>query len=110
MQEHNCINLRLPTYDSMLVWEFETAAKKRNVCVKGRVIFNSTSPHLHAVLAGMGLTYIPLDMAAPHNADGSQIRVLQDWRPTFPGYHLYYPCRRHSSPAFNPLVEALRHR
>ena len=110
LQEHNCINLRLPTYGSMLVWEFEKGSEKLNVRVEGQVIFNSTSPRLRAVLADIGLTYIPLDMVAPHIADGSLIQVLQDWCPTFPGYHLYYPSRRHSSPAFNLLVEALRHR
>jgi DNA-binding transcriptional LysR family regulator len=35
-------------------------------------------------------------------------RVLSDWRPPFPGYHLYYPSRHHASPAFSLLVEALR--
>ena len=30
--------------------------------------------------------------------------------PTWPGYHLYYPSRRQSSPAFALLVDALRHR
>jgi hypothetical protein len=28
----------------------------------------------------------------------------------FPGYHLYYPSRRQSSPAFDVLVDALRYR
>ena len=37
-------------------------------------------------------------------------QVLEDWSPQFPGYHLYYPSRRQSSPAFNVIVEALRHR
>src|SRR5438093_5572192 len=30
--------------------------------------------------------------------------------PPFPGYHLYYPSRRHFSPAFALLVDALRDR
>jgi DNA-binding transcriptional LysR family regulator len=37
-------------------------------------------------------------------------RVLESWCPPFPGYHLYYPSRRHQSPAFTLLVEALRYR
>ena len=43
-------------------------------------------------------------------ADGRLIRVLDDWTPPFPGYHLYYPSRRQQSPAFALLVEALRYR
>ena len=38
------------------------------------------------------------------------VRVLADWCPTFAGYHLYYPSRRQSSPAFRLVVEALRYR
>jgi len=36
--------------------------------------------------------------------------VLEDWCPAWPGYHLYYPSRRQSSPAFALLVDALRYR
>jgi hypothetical protein len=36
--------------------------------------------------------------------------VLAVWCEPFPGYHLYYPSRRQSSPAFALLVDALRYR
>jgi DNA-binding transcriptional LysR family regulator len=36
--------------------------------------------------------------------------VLEDWSPPWSGYHLYYPSRRQSSPAFALIVSALRHR
>ncbi|TIL78978.1 MAG: LysR family transcriptional regulator, partial [Mesorhizobium sp.] len=35
-------------------------------------------------------------------------RVLDEWSPPWPGYHLYYPSRRQASPAFALLVDALR--
>ena len=35
-------------------------------------------------------------------------RVLADWCPAFPGYHLYYPSRRQHSPAFALVVAALQ--
>jgi DNA-binding transcriptional LysR family regulator len=41
-------------------------------------------------------------------ASGALVRILADWRPPFPGYHLYYPSRRQPSAAFALLVEALR--
>jgi hypothetical protein len=34
--------------------------------------------------------------------------VLQDWCPTFAGYHLYHPSKRQPSPAFSLVVKALR--
>jgi DNA-binding transcriptional LysR family regulator len=45
-----------------------------------------------------------------HLADGRLIRVLGDWCPPYPGYHLYYPSRRQPTPAFTLLVNALRYR
>jgi DNA-binding transcriptional LysR family regulator len=53
---------------------------------------------------------MPEDQALEYIAEGRLIRVLEDWCELFPGYHLYYPSRRHSSPAFALLIEALRHR
>jgi len=35
--------------------------------------------------------------------------VLEEWCPTFQGYHLYYPNRRQSSAAFAAFVEALKY-
>jgi len=45
-----------------------------------------------------------------HLADERLIRVLADWCPPYPGYHLYYPSRRQPTPAFALLVNALRYR
>ena len=65
---------------------------------------------LNAAPAGLGLTYVPEDLAQPHLAKGRLKRVLADWCPPFSGYHLYYPSRRQLTPAFALIVEALRHR
>jgi DNA-binding transcriptional LysR family regulator len=53
---------------------------------------------------------MPEDQVQPHIIGGRLVRVLEDWCPSFPGYHLYYPSRRHSSPAFAVLLDALRYR
>lgn len=106
---HNCINLRLPTYDSIYAWEFEKEGQQQRVHVKGQLTFNLTSQRLEAALAGFGLACLPEDLARSYIASGELISVLQEWCPYFPGYHLYYPNRRQSSPAFRLLVEALRY-
>src|SRR6266850_7853544 len=108
--DHNCINLRLPTYGGLYAWEFEKGGRELKVRVEGQLIFNGTVQMLNAALAGFGLAYVPEDLAQPHLAQGRLKRVLDDWCPPFPGYHLYYPSRRHSSPAFALLVDALRYR
>jgi DNA-binding transcriptional LysR family regulator len=78
--------------------------------VEGQLVFNNVGLRLASALDGLGLAYMPEDQAHPYLADGRLIRALEDWCPPFPGYHLYYPSRRHSSPAFGLLVEALRFR
>jgi DNA-binding transcriptional LysR family regulator len=61
-----------------------------------------------APLAGFGLAYLPEEQVRAPLADRQFVRVLADWCPPFPGYHLYYPSRRQPTPAFALLVEALR--
>ncbi len=78
--------------------------------IEGQVVFNATAQMLNAALAGLGLAYVPEDLARSYLAKGRLQRVLEDWCPPFSGYHLYYPSRRQSSPAFALLVDALRHR
>src|SRR5512132_695988 len=107
---HSCINLRLPTHGGLYAWEFEKDAHELKVRVEGQLVFNGTYQMLNAALAGFGLAYVPEDLARPHLAKGRLKRVLEDWCPPFSGYHLYYPSRRQSTPAFALLVETLRYR
>jgi len=105
---HKCINLRLPTLGGFYVWEFEKDGRAVKVRVEGQLIFNGTGPMLEAALAGFGLAYLPEDSVQAHITDGRLVRVLGDWCPPYPGYHLYYPSRRQPTPAFAALVQALR--
>jgi DNA-binding transcriptional LysR family regulator len=107
---HSCINIRLPTYGGLYAWEFEKAGRELKVRVEGQLVFNRIGHVITAALAGFGLAFVPEDMVEPHVAKGRLKRVLEDWCPPFPGYHLYYPSRRQSSPAFALLVDALRYR
>ena len=107
---HSCINLRLPTHGGLYAWEFEKGKRELRVRVEGQLVFNATAPMLEAALAGLGLAYVTEDSVQTYLADGRLIRVLADWCPPYPGYHLYYPSRRQPTPAFTLLVDALRYR
>jgi DNA-binding transcriptional LysR family regulator len=110
LTDHNCINMRLPTYGGLFAWEFERDGRELRVRVDGQLVFNTIRQRLDSALQGLGLAYLPEDVASPAVASGALIRVLEDWCPPFSGYHLYYPSRRHASPAMSLLVEALRYR
>jgi len=107
---HDCINLRLPTHDSFLIWEFERNNHALKAHVHGQWAFNNGTAILRAALAGFGLVYLPEDMIEQHVVEGRLVAALHEWCPQFPGYHLYYPNRRQSSPAFKLVVDALRYR
>jgi DNA-binding transcriptional LysR family regulator len=107
---HNCINLRLATYGGLYAWEFERGRREVRVRVDGQLVFNSPEPILRAALAGLGLAYLEEGQVAPHLQCGALERVLADWSPPYPGFHLYYPSRRQPTAAFSLLVEALRWR
>jgi len=107
---HACINIRLPTLGNLYAWEFEKDGRALNVRVEGPLIVNESPLMLQAALSGLGLTFVMEDQVEAMIAEGRLIPVLEDWCPTFAGYHLYYPSRRQPTPAFALLVEALRYR
>lgn len=109
LTQHDCINTRLPTYGGIYAWEFEKEGQEIRVRVDGQLVFNDVRQVLTAALDGYGLAFLFEDMVRDHLAQGRLISVLDDWTPPFTGYHLYYPSRRHASPAFSLLINALRY-
>ena len=105
---HSCINLRLTTHGGLWAWEFERNGRELKVRVEGQLVFNNIFQVRDAALAGFGLAYIPEDLARPHLAKGQLVWVLEEWSPSWSGYHLYFPSRRQASPAFALIVDALR--
>jgi DNA-binding transcriptional LysR family regulator len=110
LAQHNCINLRFPTRGGLYAWEFEKGGRALNVRVEGQLVVNEIALAFEAAVGGLGIAYLPEDYVRADIEAGRLTRVLESWCPPFPGYHLYYPSRRHQSPAFTLLVEALRYR
>lgn len=110
LSQHACINLRLPTSGGVYAWELEKGHRALRVRVEGQLTFNNVPMIRQAALDGFGLACVMEDQIASYLEDGRLVRVLEDWCPPFPGYHLYYPSRRQSSAAFRLVVEALRYK
>jgi len=108
LSAHQCINLRQPTAGGFYAWELEKNGRELRVRVDGQLAFNNVPMILRAAAAGFGLACVLEDHVTPYLADGSLVRVLEDWCPPFTGYHLYYPSRRQPSAAFSIVVDALR--
>ena len=110
LASHRCINMRLATLGGVYAWKFERGSREVNVRVEGQLTVNDIAVIRRAALSGLGIAFMPDDLAQPHVHAGELVRVLGDWTPPFPGYFLNYPSHRHHSPAFALLVEALRYR
>jgi DNA-binding transcriptional LysR family regulator len=110
LADHRCVNIRHRPAGSIYAWEFEKAERAFTVKVEGQLVYNSIMHVLNAAIDGIGLAYVPEELAAPYLADGRLQAVLTDWSPYFQGYHLYYPNRRQASPAFSAFVDAFRYR
>ena len=106
--DHDCINWH-PTPEALPYrWEFTEDGRELSVAVRARVL--STEPALMVRLAraGVGLTMAYEDRVRDDIARGDLVLVLGEFSSPFPGYYLYYPQRRHASPALRALVEYLR--
>lgn len=107
---HQCINLWLSEARGNYVWEFKKGGREPKVRVNGPLTFNDIALMRTAALDGLGLVNLPENYVSQFLKEGRLVRVLDDWCPPLPGYHLYYPSRRQPTPAFSLIVEALRHR
>lgn len=107
---HNCISSRLPTYGSIFQWGLEKDGHQVKVRSEGQLVLNTLGLRISAALDGLGIAYLPEDQVLAPIAAGRLVRVLDDWCPPFPGYHLYYPSRKHPSAAFSLLLDRLRYR
>ncbi|MDB5721639.1 MAG: transcriptional regulator, LysR family protein, partial [Alphaproteobacteria bacterium] len=107
---HACINLWLSPARGHYVWEFGKGGREPKVRVNGPLAFNDLATIRRAAVDGLGLVNLPQDYVAEDLAQRRLVRVLDDWCPPRPGYHLYYPSRRQPTPAFALILDALRHR
>lgn len=109
LQQHNCINMRLPTLGGLYHWEFLDQGKEVRVRVEGQLTFNNLPSRIDAALAGLGVIYVPEDSVAELVAQGKLECVLEEWSAYFTGYHLYYPSRKQHTAAFSKFIDAVRY-
>lgn len=107
LSDHACINLHLISLGGLYAWEFEKNGRPANVRVSGQFISTNVEMIRRQALSGTGLVCLPRINIAKDLRAGKLISVLEDWLPTFAGYHLSYPRHREASPAMSVLVDAL---
>ncbi|NMO13405.1 LysR family transcriptional regulator [Pyxidicoccus fallax] len=105
--EHECINWRPAAGAPPYRWEFTEKGRDFSVEVPARVLTNDVAFNLRLARAGVGIT-LSDDRVRDQVARGELVAVLEEFSTPFPGFFLYYPQRRHASPALRAFIDYLR--
>ena len=104
---HDCINWHPTSRATPYRWEFTEGGRDFAVDVRARVITNDVDFNIRLAIAGAGLTLAD-DRVGEAVARSQLVPVLEEFSTPFPGFYLYYPHRRHASPALRALVDYLK--
>jgi len=106
LKDHACLGFRFTS--GVYRWEFEKGRQALTINPQGPLVFDDPEFVTEAVLKGVGLGLALEATVAEPIATGRLVQVLAEWCPSFPGYYLYYPSRRHRPAALTALLHTLR--
>jgi DNA-binding transcriptional LysR family regulator len=108
LASHNCIQYRLGTKGPLAKWHFEWKGKAREIAVAGRLTLNGADLAVRAALDGIGIAYVPEELAAPFLRTGQLTRALESWSAAIEGLFLFYPGRRQVPTALRAFIDMVR--
>jgi DNA-binding transcriptional LysR family regulator len=106
--EHDCINWHPTAKAPPYRWEFTENGRDFSVDVRARVLTNDPTLNVRLARSGAGLTLGDEGRVRDGVESGELVPVLEEFSTPFPGFYLYYPQRRHASPALRALVDYLQ--
>ena len=104
---HRCIRHRMPS-GRLHRWEFERHGQELAVDVSGPLTLDDLQLMARAAVAGLGLAYVPEQVARPWIDRGALKTVLEDWCPPIPGFFLYHPGRRQPPSSLAAFIHVVR--
>ncbi len=110
LTRHRCINYRMTGAGTLYAWEFERGGQASHGPRLGtaRLQRARADARCGAGRPRRGLPPRPRGGAARRG--GRLVRLLADWTPPFPGFHVYYSSRRQMRPVLAAFLDALRTR
>jgi DNA-binding transcriptional LysR family regulator len=106
--EHDCLNWHAGAGTPPYRWEFTEGGREIVVAVRSRVLSTDSAVNIRLARAGLGLAIVYEDQVRDEIARGELEPVLEKFCEPFPGYYLFYPQRRHASPALRALIDHVR--
>lgn len=107
LRNHRCIGRRFAggaTYR----WDFTKDGAALQVAIEGCLTLNDDALTVQAALEGIGIGFAFEAAVEPYLSDGRLVRVLEDWCPEEPGFHLYYTSKRLMRPALRAFIDFAR--
>jgi len=104
LMDHECIRTRYPS-GALYRWEFERHGEAMKIDVPGSLTLDEPEMIAQASRAGIGLAYVDESIVADDIASGRLVEVLNEWTPSYRGYCLYYPGRRHMAASLRAFVD-----
>ena len=108
LASHNCIQYRVGAKGPLAKWHFQRNGKSRAVATQGRLTVNNTELALRAALDGLGIGYLPEELAAPFVRTGQLMRVLESWPAAVEGLYLFYHGHRQIPTALRAFIDMIR--
>ncbi len=103
---HNCIRHRFGSgsniYDK---WEFQENDKEFVVSIKGNLILNNSFTIRHAALNAEGIIFTEAGNVKEDIKEKRLKQVLKKYKVSSTGYYLYYPHKKHISPALRAFID-----
>jgi DNA-binding transcriptional LysR family regulator len=106
--DHECLNWHPAAGTPPYRWEFTEEGREVVIAVPARVLSTDSAVNIRLARAGLGLAIVYDYQVREELARGELVSVLEKFCEPFPGYYLFYPQRRHASPALRAFIEYLR--
>jgi len=108
LASHDCIQYRLGVKGQIAKWRFERNGNARQIAVGGRLTVNNPELAVRAALDGIGIAYVPEDLAAPFLRTGQLTRALESWSAAIEGLFLFYHGHRQVPTALRAFIDMVR--
>lgn len=106
LAEHDWVALRL--LRSPLTWKLQSGARTQSVRMRSRLQTDTPLALRALLLAGAGISVLPLDSVQPDLVAGRLQRLLPKWQLPRGGIYAVFPPGRHLPAAARAFVEFLR--
>ncbi len=107
LRQHRCIRQRLPS-GKLYRWEFARHGQEIAIDVRGALTLDHSGLMVEAAIAGLGVAFVPEDVARAGLESKKLAIVLEDWAPAIPGLCLYYPGNRHVPAGLRAFIDMVK--